>query len=137
MHLRAFVLLSATLLASSVFAAPADPQEGGKWESPISWPFVPVSAATLPDGRILGWASNERLRFPAGPERTYTAVWDPQTGQFLDILHPTHDMFCGNQVMLEDGTVYVTGGRNEGNSPWTSMFDYRTNQWIAREEHKR
>jgi sugar lactone lactonase YvrE len=128
------VFALSALLAS---AGPEDPQQGGKWDPPVTWSFVPVSAATLPDGRILGWASNERLTFPAGPERTYTSVWDPQTGQFLDILHPTHDMFCGNQVMLEDGTVYVTGGRNQGNSPWTSMFDYRSNQWIQRENMNR
>jgi len=137
MRVRHLVLIGLVSFASAVIAAPEDSWEGGKWDSPIAWPFVPVSAATLPDGRILGWASNERSSFPAGPERTYTAVWDPYTGQFMEILHPSHDMFCSNQVMLEDGSVYVTGGRNQGSSPWTSRFDYRTNQWIQRENMNR
>src|SRR5574337_1767055 len=100
MRMRVVGLAAVALAALSAFAGPEDPQDGGKWEAPVNWSFVPVSAATLPDGRILGWASNERMTFPAGPERTYTAVWDPQSGQFEEILHPTHDMFCGNQVML-------------------------------------
>jgi PKD repeat protein len=137
MSVRGLALVGIVLVSSAALAGPEDPWDGGKWDAPVAWPFVPVSAATLPDGRILGWASNERMTFPSGPERTYTAVWDPYTGQFAEILHPTHDMFCGNQVMLEDGTVYVTGGRNQGNSPWTSLFDYRTNQWVQRESMNR
>ena len=137
MRVRHVFLIGLAFFSSAAIAAPEDPWEGGKWDAPIAWPFVPVSAATLPDGRILGWASNERSSFPAGPERTYTAVWDPYTGQFMEILHPSHDMFCSNQVMLEDGSVYVTGGRNQGSSPWTSRFDYRTNQWIQRENMNR
>ena len=108
---------------------------GGEWGSLITWPHVPVSAAHLPDGRILTWASNERTSFPGSrPEQTYTAVWDPNTAQFQELFHNSHDMFCAHQGMLEDGRVFVNGGRNFGDSPFTSVFDYRTNTWTKLEE---
>ena len=103
---------------------------GGAFSAVQPWPFIPVSAANLPDGRIVAWASNERSSFPQGPEFTYTGIWDPQTDQFTEIPHPSHDMFCSHHVMLEDGTVFVSGGRNQGNSPWTSTFDYETEEWV-------
>ena len=108
----------------------SDGYVGGTFSAVQPWPFIPVSAANLPDGRIVAWASNERTSFPSGPEFTYTGIWDPQTDQFTEIPHPSHDMFCSHHVMLEDGKVFVSGGRNQGNSPWTSTFDYETEEWV-------
>jgi hypothetical protein len=121
--------LAAALLATPADAQPLPPHEGGNWGPIIDWPHVPVSMANLPDGRVVTWASNERNRFPAGPEFTYAATWDPTTGEFIELPHPSHDMFCASLVMDEHGRVFVTGGRNSGNSPWTSVFDYRDNTW--------
>ena len=67
----------------------------GNWSSVIPWtPHVPVSAALLPDGRLLTFASNQRTSFPDGPQFTYAAVWDPATGLFTEINNGRHDMFC-------------------------------------------
>ena len=112
-------------------AGPPDLSQTGSWGSVIPWPHVPVSAANLPDGRVITWASNERYSFPGGrPEFTFTGIWDPSDNSVLEIDHPSHDMFCAHQVMLENGQVFVSGGRNSGNSPWTSVFDINTNQWV-------
>ena len=100
----------------------------GEWGAVIPWtPHIPVSAATLPDGRILTFASNQRTTFPSGPEFTYAATWDPATGVFVEYNHPTHDMFCGALVMLPDGRVLVNGGRNT--TVRSSIFDWRVNAW--------
>ena len=123
-----FLVLNLTIATQSL-AGPEDPEEGGSWGPVTGWPMIPVSAANLPDGRILAWASNERTSFPAGPEFTHSAVWDPETGTFTEVPHAGHDMFCSHHVMLEDGSVFISGGRNQGNSPWTSTFDYKTNEW--------
>ncbi|MFK7913254.1 MAG: galactose oxidase-like domain-containing protein, partial [Pseudomonadales bacterium] len=123
------VLCTVSLVSAVAHGAPDDPGEGGAWSSVQGWPMIPVSAANLPDGRIVAWASNERTAFPAGPEFTYTAIWDPQSNEFTEIPHPTHDMFCSHHVMMEDGKVFVSGGRNQGNSPWTSTFNPETNEW--------
>jgi YVTN family beta-propeller protein len=101
----------------------------GVWGPVIEWtPHIPVSAAQLPDGRVLTFASNRRTTFPTGVEFTYAATWNPTTGVFVEYNHPTHDMFCGGIVMLPDGRVLVNGGRNE--VVRASTFDYRTNQWV-------
>ncbi len=114
-------------MAALRVAAPHERHQLGAWGPVIAWPYIPVSATNLPDGRILAWASNQRDAFPAGPEYTYAGVWDPRTGQHQEIPHTQHDMFCAHNVVLEDGRVFVTGGRNTVAT--TSMFDYRTNTW--------
>jgi hypothetical protein len=94
----------------------------------IAWtPHIPVSAATLPDGRVLTFASNQRTTFPSGVEFTYAATWNPATGQFVEYNHNSHDMFCGGIVMLPDGRVLVNGGRNT--TVRSSIFDWRVNTW--------
>lgn len=109
-------------------AAPNERYLMGTWSPRRSWPHIPVSAANLPDGRVLTFASNERTRFPGGrPEFTYAAVWDPETDQITEINHNSHDMFCGHLVMLENGNVFINGGRNT--TPLTSEFDFRTDSW--------
>ncbi len=124
----------AAALAPSVTAPalppppPAVNDTMGVWGPVIPWtPHIPVSAAQLPDGRLLTFASNRRTTFPAGVEFTYAATWDPRTGTFVEYNHPTHDMFCAGIVMLPDGRVFVNGGRNE--VVRASVFDWRTNQW--------
>ncbi len=117
------------LLPSALVAGPEDPEEGGQWGAVIDWPHIAVSAANLPDGRILTWSGSEREIWPT-TEQTYSATWDPATGAFEEIFHPTHNMFCAHLAMMEDGRVFVNGGRNQTNSPWTSIFDYRDSEWV-------
>ena len=104
----------------------------GSWGPVINWPHIPVSAANLADGRVLTWASNLPDDFPEGVEYTYATVWDPATNAFTDVPHSNHDMFCAHQVVLEDGRVFVNGGRNH--VPTTSVFDSATNTWTIIDE---
>ncbi|MBL9170206.1 MAG: DUF1929 domain-containing protein [Verrucomicrobiales bacterium] len=100
----------------------------GDWSAVIPWtPHIPVSAAVLPDGRLLTFASNQRTTFPSGPEFTYAATWNPATGQFVEYNHGSHDMFCGALVTLPDGRVLVNGGR--ATTVRSSIFDWRANTW--------
>jgi YVTN family beta-propeller protein len=102
----------------------------GEWGNVIPWtPHIPVTAATLPDGRLLTFSSNQRTTFPVGNEFTFAAVWNPRTGSFTEINNPRHDMFCGGTAMLQDGRVVINGGRNT--TRLSSIFDWRTNQWSA------
>ena len=111
-------------------ATPGELSTLGQWGSVIQWPHVPVTAANLPDGRILTWASNQKDAFPNGQvEFTYTAVWDPASGTFEEIDYDTHDLFCSQVTVLEDGRVFANGGRNKKKTPFTSVFDSKTNTW--------
>ena len=108
----------------------ANPQTMGAWSGIIPWtPHVPVTGALLPDGRLLTFASNQRNAFPSGPEFTYAAVWNPETGAFTEVNRDGHDMFCGGVAMLPDGRLLVNGGRTCNR--WSSIFDWRTNTWSA------
>lgn len=111
-----------------VAAAATTPSIHGEWGSVIPWsPHIPVTAATLPDGRLLTFSSNRRTTFPEGPEFTYAAVWDPATGAFTEINNYRHDMFCSGTAMLPDGRVVLNGGRNT--TRLSSIFDFRTSEW--------
>ncbi len=101
---------------------------GGQWSEIIPWPHIAVSAANLPDGRVLTWSGAERDISPTN-ENTYSATWNPITQQFLEVTHASHNMFCAHLAMTDDGKVFVNGGRNRQNSPWTSLFNFRDNQW--------
>ncbi len=107
--------------------------EEGSWGPIIPWPHVPVSVANLPDGRILSWSGSERTTWPT-PERTYSAVYDPATGEFDDLFQQGHNMFCAHLALTETGQVFVNGGRNETNSPYVSLFDFRNNRWTQIED---
>ena len=112
-----------------VFGAAQGPSsEIGSWGPVLPWPFVPVSMAHLPDGRILSYSGSERRTWPS-TEQTYSAIWDPETGAFSENFFRGHNMFCGALTSTADGRVLVNGGRNQGNSPWTSLFDYRDEDW--------
>ncbi|MEL7311438.1 MAG: galactose oxidase-like domain-containing protein, partial [Pseudomonadota bacterium] len=114
--------------ADGVIGVPPDLSAVGQWGPVLPWPHVAVSAANLPDGRILTWSGSERDTWPR-TEQTYSATWDPTTGEFIEVFHEGHNMFCAHLAMAEDGRVFVNGGRNTVNSPWTSLFDFRDNSW--------
>jgi hypothetical protein len=51
------------------------------WQFPVRTPVVAASAAHLPDGRILLWASKSRGGFGLDPSLlTWTAIYNPSTG---------------------------------------------------------
>jgi len=127
---EANALAPAFILPTGPAPTPTQRNQVGLWSSVIAWtPHIPVTAATLPDGRLLTFASNQRTTFPVGAEFSYAAVWNPATGVFTEINNTRHDMFCGGTAMLPDGRVVINGGRNT--TRLSSIFDWRTNQWIA------
>ncbi|MDZ4401118.1 Ig-like domain-containing protein [Prosthecobacter sp.] len=113
--------------------SPAQYATMGNWSAIIPWsPHIPVSAALLPNGRLLTYASNQRTTFPDGPQFTYAAVWDPATGLFTEFNNGRHDMFCGGLALLQDGRLLVNGGNGIlGTNALASLFDWRTNAWTA------
>ncbi|MEO1574628.1 MAG: PA14 domain-containing protein, partial [Pseudomonadota bacterium] len=112
----------------------------GEWGPVIQWPHIAISAANLPDGRVLTWSSTETNAFPANREFTHAAVFDPATGTFLTTDNNFHDMFCAGVATLEDGRIIASGGNPDDRrtssfdpaglswSPLPEMFDLR---WYA------
>lgn len=127
--------LSYSLLSELVSPANAninDPAVGGQWGAVKTVPFAFASAANLPDGRILIWGANNKKSFTGGAF-TYASIWDPVSNQLTNANHPTHSLFCGMPVMLEDGRVFVSGGDKSsstvGSVKMTSTFNYQTQSW--------
>lgn len=99
----------------------------GEWGPVIQWPHIAISAANLPDGRVLTWSSTETNDFAGGSEFTHSAVYNPIDGSFVTTDNGFHDMFCSGVTTLEDGSIVASGG-----NPWdrrTSKFDPTTLSW--------
>jgi len=101
-----------------------------KWSSVIGLPIVPVSAANLPDGKVVLWSAEDRFSFGNDTGRTYTVTFDPATNSATERLvsETGHDMFCPGIANLPDGRVLVNGGLS---SPKTSIFNPATGAWTS------
>ncbi len=101
--------------------------EVGEWSAVISWPEIAISAANMPDGRVLTWSSTETNAFPSSTEFTHASVFDPQTLAFQTVDSNFHDMFCAGIAMLEDGRVVASGGNPDDDK--VSFFEPNTLTW--------
>jgi len=107
------------------------PEVVGAWSPVIAWPHIPVSAANLPDGRIVTWSASRETAFPNNGEFfTHSAVYDPQSDTFITTNNPHNDIFCAGISLQEDGAVMVTGGRQVNRR--TAAFDPQTLVWSRR-----
>ncbi|MFK7888179.1 MAG: PA14 domain-containing protein [Gammaproteobacteria bacterium] len=107
----------------------ADIAQFGQWGPVIQWPHIAISAANLPDGRILTWSSTETDSFPANREFTYSSIFDPFTNTFSSIDNNFHDMFCAGVATLEDGRIVASGGNPDDRR--TSTFNPNSMNWSA------
>ncbi|MEM7084224.1 MAG: PA14 domain-containing protein, partial [Pseudomonadota bacterium] len=101
----------------------------GQWGPVIQWPHIAISAANLPDGRVLTWSSTETNAFPANREFTHSAVFDPTDESFVTTDNNFHDMFCAGVATLEDGRIVASGGNPDDTR--TSTFDPNGMTWSA------
>ncbi len=105
----------------------ANESDLGIWGPVIQWPEIAISAAILPDGRVLSWSSTETGGFPSGPTFTHASVFDPVTEAFITVDNNFHDMFCAGVATLENGTIVAAGGNPSDRR--TSTFNPATNSW--------
>src|SRR5262249_49052471 len=129
LHYIGFLLLVLLIGSQSSRAQPA-----GQWTDVIPLPSIPIAAALLPDGRVLGWSSNTLTTFEgdigATPSQTFTSLTTPQSGQSASTLvtNPPHDMFCPGTAYLPNGQILVNGGSS---SPETSIYDPPSSTWSS------
>ncbi len=126
--------------ASNVLDGPPNAADDGSWGPVIAWPEIAISAATLPDGRILTWSSTELTSFPSNREFTHASVFDPTNSSFVPVDNDFHDMFCAGISLLEDGTIVASGGNpndtrtsafNPFNLTWSSRSNMNFNRWYG------
>src|SRR5258705_2451161 len=112
----------------------------GSWGPVIAWPHIPISIATLADGRVLTWSSTETNAFPSSTELTHSALYDPSTGTFQTTDNNFHDMFCAGVSRLEDGRIVAAGGNpydtrvstfNPASLTWQALANLNENRWYG------
>lgn len=128
---------------ASAPAVKADPAAAtqGQWSAVADWPFIPIHAAVLPDGRVLTYGTTPDNQ--QGAHFEYD-IWDPQLGLDIDS-HLTLpnvtsvDTFCSaGLVMPQSGNLMSVSGDARGREPGTEpddsnrnrdvlSFDYRSN----------
>lgn len=100
-----------------------------RWSAVKTLPLVPVSAAHLPDGRVMMWSAEEKFSF-GGSGRTYSLTFDPLSQAVSErlVTETGHDMFCTGTTNLADGRLLVNGGLD---SAKTSIFDPTSGVWTT------
>src|SRR5262245_397650 len=131
--IRRGLLVSLFALAA---VSPTAAQSASVWGPKIQFTLVPAAAAHLPNGKLLLWAAYGRMVFdnpPGDPGKTYTAIFDPDTGQSVESLVTVtgHDMFCPGTTMLPDGRILVNGGSS---SAKTSIFSPKGEVWSSSQQ---
>lgn len=126
--------LACGVAAGAMQIGQASAENLGRWSEVIPFPNIPVSAAVLPNGKLLTWSSYQPFFFEGdiGTEvsQTYTSIFDPPTRAFTpgEVISTMGDMFCSGIAYLADGRVMVNGGSS---SQHTAVYDPVSNLWNA------
>jgi galactose oxidase len=115
----------------------------GKWSDVLEFPIVPISAALMPNGKVVTWSSWDRFDFSGDPAKRYqtmTATFDPSNDSVSEklITQTKHDMFCPGTALLSDGRLLVNGGGpyiattsiySSANNAWTNTASMNRKRW--------
>jgi hypothetical protein len=105
----------------SVNVLPSQASTLGQWSAPFNWPLIPITSVLLKTGEVMGWEYDGA----GGPY-----LWNPLTNQFTPI-HNTSNLFCGGQVALPDGRIFIAGGHvaSHVGLAETNIFDPVARTW--------
>jgi hypothetical protein len=109
----------------------------GQWTAPFIPPnssaeAIGVHAILLQTGKVMLFGGY----FDAGDNTLATDayLYDPADGSAKEV-DPPHNTFCAGQVLLQDGTLLVVGGRLANThptpgTPYVLLFDPISEQWL-------
>jgi galactose oxidase len=109
---------------------PPAPSVGGAWSAPIGFPIVPVSAAALPNNKVLAFSAYSAYAFGGGTiTATQTALLDLETNVVSQrtVAETGHEMFCTGLATLADGRIVINGGLGPSN---TTIYDPTANTFV-------
>jgi hypothetical protein len=99
--------------ASALITGGPEAHREGAFGSAFPWPVIPIHAALLPDGRVLGYGTD--LAGVQGSKLYYT-VWNPALGVGADAISvlpntTATDIFCAGQALMPgSGRMLIVGG---------------------------
>lgn len=97
----------------------------GSWGPRFDLPLVVIHASVLPteENKVLLFSS----RGPSVGSAAY--LWDSATGALTNVsVTYSHDMMCGGNTLLSDGSSFAAGGRISAEK--TSIFHPESNTWV-------
>ena len=123
------VLVPAT--SSSGRAGGPDSGRVGRWSALEPYPVVPVSAAMLPDGRIVAWDQADAANtFGAVDKSGPAMILDPVSGTVTRSANVApRSTFCSLIATLPDGRVTLIGGGSGMNERAVQVFDPATSSF--------
>ncbi|MBX9741108.1 MAG: RICIN domain-containing protein [Beijerinckiaceae bacterium] len=100
-------------------------KEKSEWSPRLDFGFVPVSAAHLPDARLILWSASTKTAFygPGSGFATYTSLLNVLPSVSVTSPSLTRDpgeVFCQGSALLPSGALLVAGGSSLAR---TSIFD--------------
>lgn len=100
-------------------------EDKSEWSSRLDFGFVPVSAAHLPDARLILWSASTKTAFygPGAGFATYTSLLNVlPTVSFTSpsLTRDPGEVFCQGSALLPSGALLVAGGSSLAR---TSIFD--------------
>jgi galactose oxidase len=103
---------------------------GGRWDAPISFPLVPVSAVLLPNNKLLTFSAYSPTQADRVTPATRVAILDLTSGTVSQAatVNTGHQMFCTGLALLADGRVLIDGGSSDRR---TTIYNPMTNTWTA------
>ncbi len=108
----------------------AEGRAPSKWDERRQIGMVPVAGSTLPSGKLLFWAAENKNNFWAGTSQmsTWTTIYDPSNDQLTEIrsYRTTQQHVLPWYNILPDGRILVTGGISDYNA---TIYNPETNAW--------
>jgi len=103
---------------------------GGKWDAPLSFPLVPVSAIILPNNKLLTFAASSPTHVDTATPTTKVAILDLVSGTVgqMATINTNHQMFCTGLAVLADGRVLIDGGSSDRS---TTIYNPTTDTWTV------
>ena len=126
---RVLVTGGATFAGTIDTAETYDPSSG-EWTSAgvMSEPRISHGAVMLDDGRVLVAGGQGLLLAPFLPLDS-SEIYDPASGQWSQAGTMVESRFLAAAVLLEDGRVLLTGGRDKTALDSSEVFDPSTLEW--------
>lgn len=103
----------------------------GEWGQPFDLHVIAIHSVLLQNGKVLFWQYPPNTTGAGSP----AGLWDSSTGKLTDVTMPyKRDIFCGAEVHLPDGRVFIVGGmafyaQGDIGTKETDFFDPATQTW--------
>ncbi len=99
-----------------------DPATGTVTTQPVAWDMFCNGMVVLPDGRVI--VNGGTVHYDPFHGQPKTSIYDPATGQFVDVQNMAHGRWYPTVTSLSDGSVMTFSGLDEVGNTNTAVEIY-------------